>query len=129
MRFKAFDLGGHVAVRKTWKNYFPTVDGIIYLVDAADKDRLKESRQELEKILSTPELAKVPIVILGNKIDKPGAVPEEEIRVGLGVNIKQQINKKQINEIDGRPVDVFMCSVANKVGYADGFRWLSQFLN
>lgn len=118
-----------MAVRKTWKNYFPTVDGIIYLVDAADKDRLKESRQELEKILSTPELAKVPIVILGNKIDKPGAVPEEEIRVGLGVNIKQQINKKQINEIDGRPVDVFMCSVANKVGYADGFRWLSQFLN
>lgn len=61
MRFKAFDLGGHVAVRKTWKNYFPTVDGIIYLVDAADKDRLKESRQELEKILSTPELAKVDV--------------------------------------------------------------------
>lgn len=41
-------------------------------------------------------------MILGNKIDKPGAVPEEEVRVGLGVNIKQQINKKQINEIDGR---------------------------
>ena len=49
---------------------------------------MKESRDELEQIINTPELAKVinecyakvPIVILGNKIDKPGAVPEEELR-------------------------------------------------
>ncbi|CAD8055984.1 unnamed protein product [Paramecium primaurelia] len=129
VRFKAFDLGGHQAVRKTWKNYFPTVDGIIYLVDSADSQRLKESRDELEQILNTAELAKVPIVILGNKIDKPGAVPEEELRQALGINVKQQINNKNIKEIDGRPVDVFMCSVANRVGYAEGFRWLSQFLN
>jgi GTP-binding protein SAR1 len=64
-------------MRKTWKNYFPTVDGIIYLVDSADSDRLEESRRELEGIMSTPELAKVPIVILGNKIDKKEAVSEE----------------------------------------------------
>ncbi|CAK76459.1 unnamed protein product (macronuclear) [Paramecium tetraurelia] len=129
VRFKAFDLGGHPIVRKTWKNYFPTVDGIIYLVDSTDQNRLKESRYELEQILNTAELAQVPIVIFGNKIDKPGAMPEEELRQALGINAKQQINKKNIKEIDGRPVDVFMCSVANKVGYAEGFKWLSQLLN
>jgi GTP-binding protein SAR1 len=30
----------------------------------------------LQGVLEMPELEKVPIVILGNKIDKAGAVPE-----------------------------------------------------
>jgi GTP-binding protein SAR1 len=49
-------------------------------VDAADKDRLEESKAELELILSTPELEKVPIVVLGNKIDIKTAVSDEELR-------------------------------------------------
>jgi GTP-binding protein SAR1 len=39
IRFKAYDLGGHKVMRKTWKNYFPNVDGIIYLVDSAETSR------------------------------------------------------------------------------------------
>ena len=48
VRFKAFDLGGHKAVRKVWRNYFPSVDGIIFLVDSADQDRFKEAKTEFE---------------------------------------------------------------------------------
>jgi len=78
VRYRAFDMGGHETARRKWKDYFPTVNAIIYLVDSADSQRFNESREELEKILSTPETAnvihiiyvKVPILIFGNKIDR-----------------------------------------------------------
>jgi GTP-binding protein SAR1 len=41
IRFKAWDLGGHEAARKTWRNYVSDVDGIIYLVDSSNVKRLE----------------------------------------------------------------------------------------
>ena len=41
IRFTVRDLGGHVAVRKTWRNYVTDVDGIVYMVDAADPKRFE----------------------------------------------------------------------------------------
>jgi GTP-binding protein SAR1 len=35
---------------------------------------------------------------------------------------------EKIKEIDGRAIEVFMCSVAKKAGYAEGFRWVGEFL-
>lgn len=74
--FKTWDLGGHEAARKTWKNYVAFVDAIIYLVDATNPKRFEESRLELEGLLEMPELGDVPFAILGNKIDMKGAVSE-----------------------------------------------------
>ena len=68
------------------------VDGIIYLVDSSNHKRFEESRNELQGVLEMPELEKVPIVILGNKIDKAGAVPEPELRAQLGLEEKGASN-------------------------------------
>jgi GTP-binding protein SAR1 len=95
------------------------VDGIVYLVDAADPDRFRESAQELEVILETPSIEAVPICVLGNKIDKKTAVSEEALREGLG--LARAVGR-------GRPLEVFMCSIAKRSGYAEGFQWLGRFL-
>jgi len=61
------------------------VSGIVYLVDSADYERFAEAKQELDALLSIEQLNNIPFLILGNKIDAPGAVSEETLRQQLGL--------------------------------------------
>lgn len=128
IRFNSYDLGGHLQARKTWTDYCGTVDGIIFMVDAAAQDRLGEAKKELEGLLQMPELQNVPFVVFGNKIDMKGSLKEEELREVLGLQYHQTFGKDPTAKTGNRPIEVFMCSVMKRVGYADGFQWLSAFI-
>uniref|UniRef100_R7VYM5 GTP-binding protein SAR1A n=1 Tax=Aegilops tauschii TaxID=37682 RepID=R7VYM5_AEGTA len=105
------------------------VDAVVYLVDAYDKERFTESKKELDALLSDDSLANVPFLILGNKIDIPYASSEEELRYHLGLS-NFTTGKGKVNLVDSnvRPLEVFMCSVVRKMGYGDGFKWVSQYI-
>jgi len=128
VRFNTYDLGGHAAARRLWKTFFAAVDGIVFLVDCTDHKRFIEAREELSKLLTSEELQKVPFLVLGNKIDARDAVSEAQLKQAMGLEHTTGKNGAKLGA-GVQPVEVFMCSVVKRTGYADGFRWLANYLN
>lgn len=131
INFRTIDLGGHETARRIWKDYYASVDGIIFIVDAADRTRFQEARLELASLMEDPCLVGVPIVVLGNKIDIPVAASEDELRRGLGIFHHMTSGKEDLQRApsEARPLEIFMVSIVKKMGYAEAFRWLSCHLD
>lgn len=53
--------------------------GYRYVVDAADWDSVPIAKSELFDLLAKPSLNGIPLLVVGNKIDKSEALPEQAL--------------------------------------------------
>ena len=60
-------------------SFFSFSQGLLFIVDSADSDRLAEAREELFGIIKSPEMNRCPVVVVANKQDLPGALTTSQI--------------------------------------------------
>lgn len=109
--FRAFDLGGHLAARRLWSKYCANVDCIIFIIDTSDCERFDESKKEFTNILM--DMPNIPILVLGNKIDKKQTCSKQQLQNFLGVSDSDT------------NIHINMCSLVKKAGIYEGFKWLN----
>ncbi|KPP66639.1 ADP-ribosylation factor-like protein 2-like [Scleropages formosus] len=56
-KLNIWDVGGQKSLRSYWRNYFESTDGLVWVVDSADKLRLEDCRRELSALLLEEALA------------------------------------------------------------------------
>ncbi|GBM70651.1 ADP-ribosylation factor 1 [Araneus ventricosus] len=61
-------------------------EGLIFVVDSNDKDRISEAQDELSKMLKEDELSDAVLLIFANKQDLPNAMTAGELTERLGLN-------------------------------------------
>ena len=92
MVFLVWDVGGQEKIRALWQHYFSNTQGLVYVIDSLDRERVGESRDELHSILNDDRMFGVPVVIIANKADLPNVMDCKEIVERLELN---RLNARQ----------------------------------
>jgi GTPase SAR1 family protein len=100
-----WDIGGQKAIRPYWKNYYDNTDGLVFVVDSSDEERLNECIEELNSLLVEEGLVKVPLLVYANKQDLQFALEAEEI-----------LSQLKLSEIENRTWNIQACSALTKEG-------------
>ncbi|XP_060562919.1 ADP-ribosylation factor-like protein 2 [Ruditapes philippinarum] len=85
-KLNVWDVGGQKSLRSYWRNYFESTDGLIWVVDSADRMRLQDCKKELNNLLVEERLAGATLLVFANKQDLPGALSSSDIRKGLNLD-------------------------------------------
>ena len=116
--FTIWDVGGQDKIKVTWKHYYQNTDGLIFVVDSNDQDRINDAAGELKKLLAEEELKNCPVLVLANKQDLNGALVPGEVTKRLGLEV-----------LNGRTWLVQGTSATTGQGLKKGLDWMvSTFL-
>jgi ADP-ribosylation factor-like protein 3 len=112
-KLNMWDVGGQKTIRPYWRNYFESTDGIIYVIDSADRRRMEETGIELQQIIDEEKLSGVPLLIYANKQDLLNSLSASEITAGLN-----------LHSIRDRQWQIVPCSAKTGEGLKDGLEFI-----
>ena len=111
-----WDVGGQDELRRFWRHYYTGTQGIVFVIDSSDTDRLKAAKMELTEAITDPQLDNAAILVLANKQDQPEAMPPEELSKSMGLPTLLKGRTWRIQGSVGTTAD----------GLIDGFKWLGS---
>jgi small GTP-binding protein len=85
IHFTVWDVGGQDKIRPLWRHYYQNTQGVIFVVDSNDRERISEAAEELQKMLREDELREAAVLVLANKQDLPNAMSVAEVTDKLGL--------------------------------------------
>lgn len=84
--FTVWDVGGQDKIRPLWRHYYSNTQGLIFVVDSNDRERVLEAEKELSNMLQEDELRDAVLLVFANKQDLPNAMSASELTERLGLN-------------------------------------------
>jgi len=115
--FTVWDVGGQDKIRPLWRHYFQNTQGIIFVVDSNDRDRVAEAREELQRMLGEDELRDALLLVFANKQDLPNAM-----------NASELTNKLGLPSLHQRQWYIQAACATSGDGLYEGLEWLSTNL-
>mmetsp|Transcript_25139 Transcript_25139/g.44045 ORF Transcript_25139/g.44045 Transcript_25139/m.44045 type:complete len:182 (+) Transcript_25139:2-547(+) len=115
--FTVWDVGGQDKIRPLWRHYYTNTQGLIFVVDSNDRERVEDAREELHRMINEDELRDAVILVFANKQDLPNAMTAAEITEKLG-----------LHTIRGRNWYIQSACATNGDGLYEGLDWLSRAL-
>ncbi|KAG8236993.1 hypothetical protein J437_LFUL017114 [Ladona fulva] len=76
-----WEVGG--GARRYWVKFLQDTDLLVFVVDSCNPNIIPQASKELKKLLGDVRLAEIPILLLANKQDLPGAMNPKEVSDAL----------------------------------------------
>jgi ADP-ribosylation factor-like protein 8 len=86
VNIKIWDLSGQSRYRNEWSRYCAGSDCLIFVVDTQRPEDLLSAKYELHNLLEQREIAKLPLLILANKIDLGPKISQQDLIIGLNLD-------------------------------------------
>ncbi|XP_041354395.1 ADP-ribosylation factor-like protein 3 [Gigantopelta aegis] len=86
-KFMVYDLCGKPGMRLRRRQFYDATQGVILMVNCADMANIEEAKKDLEQLVEAVDLRTVPILVVANMVNTPGAASIDDIKDALQLNM------------------------------------------